>query len=56
MLPAPLAQLPPELLDRIALVALKAEDSEVSAWVRLSRVCRSWRDSLRGARPVRLFR
>ena len=52
MSPAPLAELPPEVLDCIAHAALIAEDSDLSAWVRLSHVCNSWRDSLRGARDL----
>ena len=41
-------ELPPELMSRIAREALAAEGSGVQAWVRLSLVCRPWRDYLRG--------
>jgi len=47
-LPA-LPALPAEVLGCIAHAALAAEDNDVRAWVRLSLVCRTWRDSLRGA-------
>ncbi len=48
MSPAPLPVLPPDVLGRIARAALAAEDDDVRAWGRLSLVCRTWRDSLRG--------
>ena len=32
----------------VARAALATEDDDVRAWVRLSLVCRAWRDSLRG--------
>lgn len=34
---------------RMARAALAAEGSDVQAWARLSLVCRTWRESLRGA-------
>ncbi len=48
MLPALLPALPPELISRIAREALAAEGSDVQAWLNLRRVCRCFRDSLRG--------
>ncbi len=49
MPPVLLPTLPAEVLGTIARTTLAAEDSDVRAWVRLSLVCRAWRDSLRGA-------
>jgi len=51
MAPAALPELPAEVLDCIACAVLAAEDSDLLAWTRLRGVCRSWRHSLRGARP-----
>jgi len=48
---APLPTLPPDVMARIARAALAAEEAGLHerAWARLSSVCRTWRDSLRGA-------
>jgi len=47
---APLPTLPPDVMGRIARAALAAEETgrHERAWARLSSVCRTWRDSLRG--------
>ncbi len=47
----PLAALPAGVMDCIARMTLVAEDNDMQAWVRLSLVCRAWRESLRGAEP-----
>ena len=47
--PAPLPMLPPDVMGCIARAKLAAEGGDVQAWVRLSLVNRTWRDSLRGA-------
>ncbi len=47
---AQLPALPPELMERIARAALAVEGADMRAWARLSLVCRTWRESLRGAR------
>ena len=47
---APLPLLPADVMGRIAHVTLAAEGGpQERAWARLSLVCRTWRDSLRGA-------
>ena len=50
MPPAPLPALPAEVWRGIACRALAAEGSTVQAVVRLSLVCRTWRECLRGGR------
>ena len=40
--------LPPELLERIARLALEAEGGDVRTWARLSLVSTAWRHTLRG--------
>ena len=49
---AALPALPSDLLAHIARVALAAEGSTVPLRVRLSLVCRDWRESLRGTQPA----
>lgn len=49
---AQLPYLPPEVMDCVARAALHAEGGTAEAWVRLSLVCHTWRDSLRGARDT----
>ena len=51
MAPAPLVALPPDVMGCVARAALAAEGDDAHAWARLSLVCRTWRDSLSGARP-----
>ena len=51
--PAPPPVLPPEVMGCIARAALAAEGDGLQAWARLSRVCRIWRDTLRGASSAR---
>ncbi len=38
----------------LARAALTAEGDTLAAWLRLSLVCRTWRDSLAGARSIRV--
>ncbi len=47
--PVPLPALPVDVWGCIAHAALAAEGSTMRACVRLSLVCRTWRDCLRGA-------
>ncbi len=47
--PAPLPMLPPDVMGCIARATLAAEGGDVRAWVRLSLVCRTWREGLQGA-------
>ena len=49
MPPTPLPALPPDVWRCIMQMALTAEGSMVQARVRLSLVCRTWRDCLRSA-------
>ncbi len=49
MPPALLRALPADVWGSITLTALAAEGNTVQARVRLSSVCRTWRDCLRGA-------
>jgi len=52
---APLPTLPADVMGRIARATLAAEEGpQDRAWVRLSSVCRTWRDSLRGAHSARV--
>lgn len=48
--------IPPDVLRDLLTMALAAEGDSLAAWLRLSRVCRLWRDSLAGAtRTCRLY-
>ena len=53
MVQAALPTLPSDVLSHIACAALTAEWSTEEARIRLSLVCRAWRDGLRGAQHAR---
>ncbi len=52
--PSPFSALPADVMGCILRAALAASGSTMRARRRLSRVCRAWRDSLRGAQPARV--
>ena len=51
--PQAMRDLPSDVWSTLARAALAAEGDGLAAWLRLSLVCRAWRDSLAGACDMR---